>query len=79
MTIFQANVVVPQCSMIGTCMLAFHFWVSLVVDVCDKISTLVEKHTVLLKNADIFKGVMKNMEVGQTGTDTKSTIWTLGD
>ncbi len=64
MTTLQANVVVPQGGMIGACMLVLHLWVSLVVNVCDMVGSPAEKHAALLKNAYIFKGSMKTLEVG---------------
>ena len=40
MTTLRANVVVTQGGMISSCMLVFHYWVSLVVDACEKTGSL---------------------------------------
>ena len=59
----KTNVLIPYGGILGACMLVFHFWVSLVVDACDTLCTPQEKHDALLKNADIFEGTVKSLEV----------------
>ena len=73
----KANVLIPYGGIIGACMLVFHFWVSLVVDACDTLGTTQEKHDALLKNADIFEGTIKSLEVNRMGNGAKSTILAL--
>ena len=61
----QANVLIPYRGIIGA------------VDACDTLGTPQEKHDALLKNADIFEGTMKSLEINRIGNDAKSTILAL--
>jgi ribosomal protein RSM22 (predicted rRNA methylase) len=59
-------------------MYIFHTWTATVMDACDTDGTTEKKRANLRRNADMFEGAMKSMEVGRLKTDAKGVVMTLG-
>ena len=77
-TTSKANVCQPMGGIIGAIMYIFHAWTATVMHACDTACGPNEKQTILHRNADMFEGAMKSMEVGRLKTDAKGIITTLG-
>lgn len=77
-TTSKANVCQPMGGIIGAVMLIFHTWIATVMHACDAMGGPNEKRTILHKNADMFEGAMKSMEVGRLKTDARGVVITLG-
>jgi hypothetical protein len=77
-TTSKANVIQPLDGLIGAIMYIFHTWTATVMDACDTDGTTEKKRANLRRNADMFEGAMKSMEVGRLKTDAKGVVMTLG-
>ena len=75
----KANVIQPLDGLIGAIMYIFHTWTATVMDACDTDGTPDMKHANLGRNADMFEGAMKSMEVGRLKTDAKGVVMALGE